>query len=95
MSKNLFERYDEELQFMPHYTEIALRHYVNDGLEPGGFLKSVLENDLVSAIFRADVNNYSNIKAICRFVQWELPQEAWGSPEKVAQWLQKFRRQAS
>ena len=51
----------------------ALYRYVNEHLPPGGFLTSVLENDLFGAVSRADEHNIRYIKEIAQYVYWELP----------------------
>ena len=74
---------------VPEHTMEALMRYVNDGIEPGGFLTAVLENDLVGAISRADILNTVHLKDIVMQVYWEIPSSAWGSAEKVKEWIER------
>ena len=62
----------------------ALERYVNDGIQPGGFLTSVLENDLSAACGRADHENSRNLVNIVGYVYNYIPANMWGSREKVA-----------
>ncbi len=74
---------------VPDHTRGALERYVFDHLEPGGFLTSVLSNDLMGAVGRADSQNVMALKEICSFIYNEIPSDCWGSPKKVANWLDK------
>ena len=72
---------------IPDHTRGAIERYVFDRREPGGFLTAVLCNDLMAAVARADGQNILALKEICQFVYNEVPGSAWGSPKKVANWL--------
>jgi hypothetical protein len=65
----------------------SLRAYVSDRRRTGGFLEAVLENDLTSAISRADPVSLAAIRDIICFCYEELPSVAWGSPAAVRAWL--------
>lgn len=67
----------------------TLNRYVDHRLPTGGFLQSVLENDLMGAMGMADHINRQRIFDICRYVYNNLPPNCWGSPEKVKEWLNK------
>ncbi|MBA3756207.1 MAG: hypothetical protein H0X02_08295 [Nitrosomonas sp.] len=69
----------------------ALDAWAKDALGPGGFLISVLENDLFEAVGRADSYNLSTLQKICGYVYNDLPSECWGSPEKVSVWADSKR----
>jgi len=65
----------------------SLRKYVFDKIPPGGFLRSVLENNLKEACGRADMRNR---RKLFEYVEWlynKAPASCWGSPENVTQWL--------
>jgi hypothetical protein len=70
----------------------ALDRYVKTGRPTGGFLQSVLENDLVSTIGKADLNAMANLKDIVSYCYNELPSMCWGSKEKVKNWFAKFHQ---
>lgn len=65
----------------------ALDRYAQDGIETGGFLRAVLENNLYKAFSRADYQNRTDLFNIVCYVYNELPMNCWGSPEKVDKWL--------
>lgn len=79
---------------IPAYTRDALLDYIKTGNEHGGFVMAVLENDLKSAVGKAD---HENKAALCDIVEWlwnGAPTPCWGSPEKVKAWmkLKRFER---
>ena len=59
--------------------------YVQYG-ECGSFLQSVMENNLLEAVCRADDDNIKAIVDIVKFVHWEIPGACHGSAEKVKAW---------
>lgn len=71
----------------PEGVKHSLNLYVEHRLHTGGFLKAVLENDLVGAVSRADRESLSSLGDIVAYVFNELPGDCWGNPEKVDQWL--------
>ncbi len=88
--------YIEALRNKPDSNLIELRfkesidRYVENGMEPGGFITAVLENDLVGAFGRADTAAMTNLKHIICYCYNEIPSICWGSREKVANWYNKF-----
>lgn len=72
----------------PRFKE-SIDRYVSDGIPTGGFLKAVMENDLVGAIGTADADAIQNIKHIICYLWNEVPAPCWGSKEKVRMWLNK------
>ena len=86
---------DEETQrrlgelAIPKHTTEALDSYFLRGWEPGGFLTSILTNDLYGSIRSAD---YANKHVIYEIVQWltlepTVPKNSWGHAEHVSNWL--------
>lgn len=73
---------------VPVHTRGALLRYRDRGLMPGGFLTSVLTNDLFGAIARADKENSRALKDICDWVHWRMPSASWGNEEKVEKWVE-------
>jgi len=70
--------------------EDVLRDLVNygkSGVPVGGFLRSVLTNNLTLCICRADESNLKQIKQIVMFINNELPMNCWGSSDKYESWL--------
>jgi hypothetical protein len=64
-----------------------LTRYAQHGVPPGSFLRAVLENDLASAVGRADDHNAANLSAIVRYAHTALPPLCLGSPEAVRAWI--------
>lgn len=74
---------------IPEHTQGALSRYIEDGYQPGGFLTSVLCNDLMGAVARADGENIWALKDICQFVYNCVPSDAWGSAAKMDAYMEK------
>lgn len=79
--------YDE----LPGQYLAGMRRYVEAGSEPGHFLSAVLTNDLAEACARADDEGRIWLFSLVRWCYNELPANAWGSPEKVANWMRVLR----
>ena len=67
-------------------TKAAIDRYVQNGTPTGGFLYSVLINDLCGAVVRADEENRATLCEVVRYLYWEVPSNCWGSPKKVEDW---------
>lgn len=67
----------------------ALRNYLGNRIPAGRFVMAVLHNNLHEALARADAGSLEALPVICHFVYWSVPGIAWGSPERVADWLKK------
>lgn len=65
----------------------ALERYVKDRIPTGGFLRAVLENNLIAAVSYADVDNIVILDKIVRFVHVVVPVVAQGSEDKVNRWI--------
>ena len=65
----------------------SLQRYADNHIETGGFLRAVLENDLMEAVGRADEINQQDLFDICGYVYNDMPAICHGSPEKVQAWL--------
>ena len=75
------------LDLIPDHMHDAVIRYVEDGIEPGGFLEAVLCNDLKGAVMRADAINKARLFNWVEFVVWELPASCQGSVEKYQNWI--------
>ena len=69
-----------------NYLDEALENYLMHGFEPGGFLTSVLANDLYLAVGRADHWNKKRLPEIVDAVTYCVPDLAWGSYQRVKDW---------
>lgn len=72
---------------LPPALQDGVKLYIDHGIEPGSFLRSVLENDLREACARADHINRHRLFEIVQCLWNEIPAECWGSPEKVNRWI--------
>jgi hypothetical protein len=72
---------------IPPHMRASLLHYVNDRLQPGHFLTSVLSNDLYGACSRADDHNRTCLYDYVVWLSHYAPSSCWGSTEKVSEWL--------
>lgn len=73
---------------IPHYTKYSIDEYVNNKIPIGGFLHSVLSNDLFTAVTKADEANLRCLKDIVLYIYNHTPSACWGSPEIVKEWLE-------
>ena len=64
----------------------SLENYLMYGLEPGGFLTSVLANDLRMAVGRADHWNRELLPEIVNEIVFKMPALSIGSYEAVRDW---------
>jgi hypothetical protein len=69
-----------------NYLDEALENYLIHGFMPGGFLTSVLANDLCMAVGRADHWNQDNLPRIVKEVTFKMPSISWGSYAAVKDW---------
>lgn len=76
---------------VPEDTLAALNRYIAEGMPTGGFLEAVITNDLHGSIARADPGNMTALPAIVSYLYNEAPAPCWGSPEKVAAWIESHR----
>lgn len=74
---------------IPTHTMEALDGYFLKGYPPGGFLTSVLTNNLMGAVNSADSANRHAIYEIVKWLTKEtrLPPNSWGCTENVVDWL--------
>ena len=79
----------EEMQILPENLRGGMTRYLQHGIEPGSFLRAVLENDLLNAFGRADNENKRNLEEIVRWIYNYAPADSWGSTAKVEAWMNK------
>lgn len=72
-------------------TKKAIDNYVAKGIPVGDFVQAVLENNLRGAVCHADERNLRDLVEIVKHVYNHIPSGCWGSPEKVAAWLEEKR----
>lgn len=69
----------------------ALERHLNNGIMPGSFMTTVLENNLHQAVGRADHENLPNLHNIVGYVYNNIPAPAWGSPGKVKAYVEGLK----
>ena len=72
---------------MKSSTMQGIQGYINDHIDPGGFLSAVLSNDLRESFGRADSQNREDLFEIVCWLWNHAPVDCWGSAERVAAWL--------
>ncbi len=87
-SEECYRRMAEQI---PSHMMEGLRNYLEHGIPPGSFLTAVLENDFVNAVGQADHINRNSLFAWASVLWNELPENAWGSPAKVKDWMERAR----
>ncbi len=66
----------------------GIDRYVYECIPVGGFLQSVISNDLYMAFVRADLESKLHIEEVVRYLHDDCPAECWGSPDKYMTWLE-------
>ena len=74
---------------IPDHMIGGLRRYIENGIKPGSFLTALLCNDLRETCERADDVNRHRIYDYVKFLYNYAPAGIWGSPEIVAQWIER------
>jgi len=69
-----------------NYLDEALENYLMYGFQPGGFLTSVLANDLYLATGRADHWNKDRLPEIVKEILFRMPNMSYGSYAAVKDW---------
>lgn len=81
------EWFTGEYSAIPERMQDALREYVINRRETGGFLKAVICNDLRNAVGRADDENLPLIPLYVRWFHNVAPSSCHGSPQAFSDWL--------
>ena len=89
MTKKQIEEFRFHGKSIPVHMISAVFWYFNHHRRPGDFLLALLENDLMVALRRGDYQNLEALRVWGSFLHNEAPSNAYGSPEKVAAWLQE------
>ena len=89
--KHKGEKYLVEMNTIPEAVKSSIDRYIENGIMPGSFVAAVLSNDLMDTWFQADDDSRENLEAIIKYVACEVPSSAWGSREKVENWIRSKR----
>lgn len=88
-------RIEDEERFsrqVPEHLQNGLRLYLEEGIPPGTFLRSVLSNDLAESFARADDSSLRGMHGLVLWLYNYAPSPSWGSRERVQQWVASFRQ---
>lgn len=72
---------------VPEHLHEGLLNYFERHRPTGGFLRAVLENDMASAVVRADAVSLAGLRDLLLFLVNEAPQGSWGTADRVSRWL--------
>ncbi len=78
---------DYSSSLLPEQYRGGLQRYIEHRIQTGGFLESVLRNDLMEACARIDDNQRVNFWNLAKWIYNNVPGCARGSHEKVQDWL--------
>lgn len=84
-----FEKARQHAEFsrIPEHILYDLYDYIKHRQATGHFLNAVLTNNLFEAIGRADKEALAALREIVVFVHMEVRADAYGSADKVQNWL--------
>ena len=77
------------LDKIPEHMHEGVCAYILHGRRIGHFLTAVFSNNFVESVGRAGPENLAAMQGWASFLYWEMPPEAWGSPEKVRAWQER------
>src|ERR687895_230948 len=72
---------------VPFHLHGGLLLYLVHHIRPVGFLMAALENNLTEAVLLADMESQIGLFDLVQFLFNDMPADAWGSREKVEQWI--------
>lgn len=79
---------DRRSTFVPQHLRGGLSRYVEQGIRPGDGLLSILEDRPLSQVLaRVDAETAAALLEIYRFLYNNVGSPAWGSPERVKDWI--------
>jgi len=73
---------------IPTQSQVEVMEYLDNGIAPGSFVRSILENNLMMATIKADNYSASKLYAYGRMLS-VLPPACYGSKDKVNAWLER------
>jgi hypothetical protein len=78
---------DIDYSELPEHMRDGMRRYLEKGIEPGGFLLAVLENDFMGAVTRADPVNLHRLLDYVHWLYHHAPPASYGNRQKVRDWI--------
>jgi hypothetical protein len=74
---------------VPEGVQVSLWNYLAYGLEPGSFVRAVLENNFLMAATRADHVSEQCLKSLAIWVINKMPYGSHGNAEAMQSWMAK------
>jgi len=71
---------------IPEHITDSFENYLIHGFSPGGFVTSIIANDIFLAVGRADGINIQFIPQIVNWIIFNMPTESIGSYQAVTDW---------
>lgn len=71
------------------YMAGAVQRYIENRIDPGSFLASIICNDLTTACGKADSTNQQYLVEWVKWFYNEAPNNCWGSREKYIAWIER------
>lgn len=73
---------------LPRHMREGMQLWIERGIDGGSFMMSILCNDFMGAVSRADSTNIDRLKDFAMFLYNEAPPACFGSREKVKAWAE-------
>lgn len=73
----------------PEYMQASIAAYLLDGGAMGDYLMALFTGKHFEAVCRADSNNFQTFAWQLKWIAQMAPMNAYGSPEKVAAWMER------
>lgn len=80
-------KHDEHLSMLPEHMREGMKNYIEKGIEPGTFLRLMLEHRIYEAASHADDRNKDYLFKYIYFMYNFMPSQAHGSVEYVRDWI--------
>lgn len=77
---------------LPSFARGPMRRWIENGFHPGGFLWSVLTNDLKGVVADGVAESLGSLVLIVRWLNEHAPDPCWGSKDKAWTWLRHHAR---
>ena len=88
VSKSLGRTDSPFMARLPTYMHPGIARYVLAGVLPGSFLRAVFAGERELAEMKADATNRQLLEVYADFLEFECPQDCWGSPRLVQAWCE-------
>lgn len=82
--------YQRLLAMLPPTCSRALDDYIQQHRPTGGFLRSVITNDLKGAVYHADDTNKDLLPVYVTILYNHAPGACWGSQQAYDAWVKEF-----